>query len=396
MLKKISNKSFYLLGIFFCLFSIRIKTISLVIFPLIIILFLAFFHFCKNKKIYFNFLSLYYFLILVSIFAGILYNKELFYKNLYSFSSVRIIIFLIILSFYKISNLNIENFISGLKIGIFLNYILGTLEFLTWKFFNFPLNQYIFYDLLKMDVGHTWLNLRDGNIRICGFSWDPLTIGMLSAIGFFLYRNKYLKLYSLITLYLSGSRNAMLACILTYTFFYVYKYIKRNKKIGVFLFTCLFFLSLSMCIYFSKYKKYESYGDSRRKQYYFSAIESTYINKSPILFFLGGSPIYTGRIFVENKHLANKTYLEGEMFTGYWKIESDWAGILAGRGWLGIFSYIFLFFLSFYIIPNILLKKIIVLFFFLGIGYYYESSLLINILLIYINQNYKLKRRVRI
>ena len=83
------------------------------------------------------------------------------------------------------------------------------------------------------------------------------------------------------------------------------------------------------------------------------------------------------------------------MFNSYWKIESDWAGILAGRGWIGLISYILLFCLSIYMVPDILLKKIIILFFFLGIGYYYETSLLINIILIYVNQNYRLRIRRR-
>ncbi len=394
-MERITNKSFYVLGLCFCLFSIRIKQISLVIFPLIIIAFLSIYYFFKKKKVIFNFLLIYYMLIFISIFSGMEYSKQLFYKNLYSFSTVRILFFLIILSFYKISNLNVKSFISGLKIGIFINYIWGTLEFLLWEFLKIPLNHNIFYEILRMDVGHTWLNIRDGNIRVCGFSWDPLTIGMLSALGFFLYNNKYLKFYSLAILYLSGSRNSILACILTYLFICIYKSLRKNKKLGILLIIGSLLISLTIVTYFSKYKNYESYGNSRRKQYYFSAIESTYINGNPILFLFGGSPIHTGRIFVENKELSQKTYLESNMFNSYWKIESDWAGILAGRGWIGLISYILLFCLSIYMVPDILLKKIIILFFFLGIGYYYETSLLINIILIYVNQNYILRIRRR-
>ena len=387
--KEFLNLNFYLLGVFCCLYGLRIKNITLSIFPIIIISMFSSYEIIKKRKIYFNFLSLYYFLFIPSIFVGIFYSKKIVLLNILSFSFFRIILFVSILSFYFIKFSNINFFIKGLKLGILINYFWGTMEYLLWKIYFFPLNDFIFYKKLNIDVGHTWLNLRNGNIRICGISWDPLTIGMLSVLGFILYKNKILKIYSIFILFLSGSRAGMLAIVLTYICYYFFIFFKKYKKIGLILTIFMICVSIFSVSYFKNINFTEN-GNNRRKEYYFSAIASTYTNNNIGLFLFGGSPFYSGNILAENKEIGKKSLLEGDMWKKNWKIESDWASILVGRGWCGIISYFILLFICAYFIKDKLLKKILLMFFFLGIGNNYESSLLLNTFLICIYQNYNL------
>ena len=346
---------FKLLGTFIGLYCLRVGNISLVFFPLLLIILL---NFLKKIRINNNIMIIYYILIFISIFVGLRYDK-LFYINLRSFETIRIVIFLYIAIFLKIENTYINEFLKGMKYTITLNLVWGTAEFIFWNFKNFSLNTYIFGEILKIQVDHSWLNLRDNNIRVCGFSWDPLNLGILASTGYFLYENKWMKYYSLVILYLTGSRAGQLGLILALLFSYVFKNtIKLNIKEIIKRYTLIIILIiLGVGIYIIKIQNISVTGDLRRKAYYISAVKTTLMNNKLDSFLFGGSPFFSGNILNSNKKLVKETFISKKMQQLNWKIESDWAHILTGRGWIGIISYFTIFLISYLKIRN---KKLVV------------------------------------
>ena len=385
------NILFMLLGLFTGLLCLNIYGLPLVFFPLVIIILL---NIVKIRRVNVNIMFVYYILIIFSLIVSLRYN-ELFYTNIFSFSFIRLLVFIIICLTVKIKKEYFQNFLVGVKGTVLITIIWATFELIAWILFEFPWNQFIFGDILGIVVDHTWLNLRNNQIRVCGFSWDPLNAGILSALGFLLFENKFLKCYCLVILYFSGSRAAQLGLILCILISYLVNkmsYLTLQRFFKIFL---IFGLCIMIFIYFFcfRIKNIDAKGDMRRRQYYISAIKSTVLDKNIDTFLFGGSPFYSGNLLARDKNLGEETFLEGEMYKINWKIESDWAHILTGRGWIGFLSYIIIFTLSYYKITDLKLKAILLLYFFSGIGYYYETSLFINLCLIYINQNIKLQWR---
>ena len=393
------NKTYFLLGLFCGLYVLRLYNISLVFFSLFIIFVFNIIKFLQSFKISVNMMLFYYSFVIISLLSSLIYGYNMFVHNFINLEFFKILIFIFMSIFIKIKKDNIEYFFKGLKITIFINLIWGLLESISWKLYRFWLNEYIFGDMLKIDSGgHGWRYIRGiDKIGLCGFSWDPLHLGILSALGFFLFKKKSLKVFSLIILLLGGSRAGLLGLIGSIIFFEVLKNFNlKNKKYffkGLIKNVILFLLGLIFVVGFFKFRiAHNNMGDKRRKAYYISAIKSTVIKNNIGLFLFGGSPVWSGAILTLDKNLSKSTYLSQEMIDKiYWKIESDWAHILTGRGWIGFFSYIWIFYLSFFKIKDEKMKKIILLFFFSGLGYYFENSLIINIILIYINQNYRIK-----
>lgn len=392
------NKTYFLLGLFCGLYVLRLYNISLVFFPLFIIFVFNIIKFLQSFKISVNMMLFYYSFVIISLLSSLIYGYNMFVHNFINLEFFKILIFIFMSIFIKIKKDDIKYFFKGLKITVFINLIWGLLEFIFWKFYRFWLNEYIFGDMLKIDSGgHGWRYIRGDKIGLCGLSWDPLHLGILSALGFFLFKKKSLKVFSLIILLLGGSRAGLIGLIGSIIFFKVLKNLnlKSKKKFfqGLVKNVILFLLGLVFIVGFFKFRiAHNNMGDKRRKAYYISAIKSTVIKNNIGLFLFGGSPVWSGAIITLDENLSKSTYLsQGMLDKIYWKIESDWAHILTGRGWIGFFSYIWIFYLSFFKINDKKMKKIILLFFFSGLGYYFENSLIINIILIYINQNYRIK-----
>lgn len=391
------NKVFFYLGITSCFFAFRIGGIPIVAFPIFILLFISYYDFIKKKVININILSLYYILFLISVFYSLSYGIDIFKYNIKSQTTLNLIIYFFINTFLKKENSNFESFFKGLKIGIFSNLIWGSLEYISWIIYKFELNEFIFGKVLEISSGgHPWSNIDYASniIRVSGMSWDPLTIGMLTTIGFIIYKNKYLKLYSIVILILSKSRAGMLALVLVELFNFIKKINKIEKK-KVKLIRCIIILILPLIIFKgvsiilnSRNSFGKSKGDMRRAAYYTSAIEMS-INRNFLTFLFGGAPNSSGTLLARNKEVAKKSYLNEGEDNIYWQIESDWAGILVGRGWIGLIGYIYIYILAYLKEKDEKIKNIILLFLFLGIGYYYDRSLIINIILIYSLRNAK-------
>lgn len=394
-MKKFQDNLYFILGAVSGLYCLRIYNISLIFFPLIVIMMINFIKFLKKGNININIMNYYYICILISLIVGVRYDK-LFYSNLKSFELIKVLVFISISLFFKLKKISIENFILGVKLTIFFNLVWGTLEFSLWRINKFLLNDYIFGKILNIDTGgHGWVYLRSStNLGLCGFSWDPLHLGILSALGILIYKNKYLKLYSFIILLLCGSRAGLIGCVGGYILDYFFKNLRKiNLKRLILNYCIIIGIILGVGLFF-KYKINNNYtGDNRRKAYYISAVKSTLLKNKVDTFLFGGSPFYSGNILAKDNELAKESYLAPIMYEINWKIESDWAHILTGRGWIGFFNYLIIFIISYFRIKDKIIKKSILLYLIAGIGYYYESSLYINLILIYVNQNYKFRRK---
>lgn len=302
-------------------------------------------------------------------------------------------IYLFILFFLKINPSYFKSYINGLKIGIIINFIWAILEFLLWQINGFMLNDFVFREKLGIDVNHTWINYRDfhGNLflRSCGISWDPAILGFYCVLGFFIFKNKKIKLLSTLILFLGDSRSGMLALLCTTLgikiYYYIREYMKERNinsilKIGTISILGVFLLG--SFLYF-KVSDVSKGGNKLRASYYKMAVLSTVERGKLGLFLFGGSSHYTGNIFSKNNNLKQEL---GIKHSKNWKIESDWAGILAGRGWIGFIMYVFLYIFTFLRLKLRELKSIILSIFFLGIGYIYEDSFITNIIYIYISE----------
>lgn len=389
---KIRKKVFFILGITSCMVALNIK-FQLLNFILIITLIILILENCmKNeirmKKI--NLLGIYYLIILFSTIFSLYYGFENFKDNFISIHNIKIFIYLFILFFLKINSLYFKSYINGLKIGIMINFIWAILEFISWKINGFMLNDFIFGQKLGIDPNHAWINYRSfcGNLflRSCGISWDPGVLGFYCVLGFFIFKRKTAKLLSIFILLLSDSRAGMLALICTILVLKIYCYIKDKNGINVLKIGTISILGIFLLgsfLYF-KISDISKGANKLRASYYKVAVLSTVERGSFGLFLFGGSPYYTGNIFSKNPNIKEKLGISG---IKNWRVESDWAGILAGRGWIGFIIYIFLYIFTFFKLKSKELKAVVLSVFFLGIGYIYEDSFIANIIYIYIYQN---------
>ena len=401
---QIENYLFYILGIFLCLNCLKIFGISISFFPVFIIIFLSVINlFYEKRKTYSKIIILffYYINIFISIIVGMYYGIENFKSNFFTFEFIKVILFLMILFLVKFNNKKYIYFIKGLKIGIIINLIWATLELILWWTLDFSWNTYIFEKILDYKINHSWINTKlifnREFLRVCGFSWDPSFLGMLSALGVLILNNRFWRYYSFFILLNTYSRSGQVAFIFSIFALKIFDLLKninyKNFIKNIFKISLPCILGVFFIFYFINTTQNSHYGDTRRRQYYFSAMESTIVNKKISLFLWGGSPFKTGNILYLNKKIKEKSFLEKKMIIN-WKIESDWAGILAGRGWLGFLYYIFLHLYIIIKAKDKELRKLTSIFLFAGIGYTYENSLIINLVMIYFYTHVNEKRLI--
>lgn len=147
------NKIYFLLGLFCGLYVLRFYNISLVFFALFIIFVFNIIEFLQSFKISINMMLFYYSFVIISLLSSLVYGYDMFIHNFINLEFFKILVFIFMSIFIKIKKDNIKYFFKGLKITIFINLIWGLLEFISWKFYRFWLNEYIFGNILKIDSG---------------------------------------------------------------------------------------------------------------------------------------------------------------------------------------------------------------------------------------------------
>ena len=212
-------------------------------------------------------------------------------------------------------------------------------------------------------------------------------LGGCCAVSFFLFKNKYFKLYILLILISSQSRAGTVGIIAALVIGY-WKEFFRNKKVFT-MFTGAFFLFL---LYIDKFLVYFLRGFSTSSVGY---VRIEYIILVPAVFFagnflqalFGGAPGHSGGriVFSHVPSMINWLY-----DSPYWTIESDWANTIYGRGVFGVFSYCYMYTKIIWKQKNKTLKLMYIAILFSGLGYYYDTAIYVN-LLIYFTYYYPME-----
>jgi hypothetical protein len=285
------------------------------------------------------------------------------------------------ITFLKKTNMiEAYSFFSGYKISLIINFIYAGLELIFLLIFKISLNQRLlpflgFID--KQDVSSYG--------RISGLLWDPFLLGIFCATGFFIFKNNCLKIYLLILLYYSGSRSGQIGLLIAIIYYYC-KYFFSYRRVAL-----LFFAVIILAILVPRFIDFDRgfHGTSklgnRRIEYVTFIPKIWQTDYSPLNVLLGGAPWYSGArfYFSQLKSDTNDTSINEK-----WAIESDWSGILLGRGIIGFFYYFYIYIVIILNQKNRKIKAISLVVFFAGIGYNYDLAIFINYILFFSSSFY--------
>ena len=95
-------------------------------------------------------------------------------------------------------------FMNGLKLSLGINLIYAGIELFIKVFFQYNITSTLLF-LLKLR-NDAMEHAQFIGTRTTGLSWDPYVLGGCCAVSFFLFKNKYFKLYILLILISSQSR----------------------------------------------------------------------------------------------------------------------------------------------------------------------------------------------
>jgi hypothetical protein len=109
------------------------------------------------------------------------------------------------------------------------------------------------------------------------------------------------------------------------------------------------------------------------------------VDNTPLNIFLGGAPFYSGARFYFSRL---KSDTKDTSTTEKWAIESDWSGIVLGRGVISFIYYLYIFLMIMLNQKNRKLKAISLSILFAGIGYNYDLAIFINYILFFASSFY--------
>jgi len=318
-----------------------------------------------------------YFIFFLSLLLTYSFSNEYFFNNLISGISI----FLISIAFLKKTNvIEFNSFFIGYKISLAINFIYSGFELILLLVYNISINQFLFEALNITGVQNV---SKVG--RISGLIWDPYLLGIFCATSFFIFKNKIIKIYIIIILYYSGSRSGYLG-FLAACLYYYYPIFINDRKIIFALIIILFSLVITPIFItntrFGKVGNQNNVGEKRRLEY-FTLIPQIWESDNTFLHpLIGGAPLYTGARFYYSK-VESITKKSMSILKDKWSIESDWSGILLGRGLMGFIYYLYIFFIILLKQKNRKLKAISVSIFFAGVGYNYDLAIFVNYILFF-------------
>ena len=317
-----------------------------------------------------------YFIYVFSLLLSIGFSVAFFLQNVLS----SIAILLLAIAFLKKANLKEYNsFFLGYKISLVINFIYAGIELLLLLVFNVQINQFLFFALNITDV----TNVAEFG-RISGLIWDPFLLGIFCATSFFIFKSKIAKIYILVILFFSGSRSGQVGFLIALIYYYYPLFINERKVILAFLIVFLVIPFLPAFIentrFFDITNATISEGEMRRREYYTFIPKIWASDENPLRFFLGGAPLYTGaRFYYANvDSVTRRTIARND-----WAIESDWSGILLGRGIIGFLYYLYIFLMIILNQKCRILTAMSIAILFSGIGYNYSLAIFINFILFF-------------
>jgi hypothetical protein len=331
-----------------------------------------------NKEKYSNnvLLNKYYFFVF-SLLLAVTYSTDFFIQNLVGSVSL----FLMAITFLKKATV-IEacSFFRGYKISLIINFIYAGFELVFLLFFKISLNQ-----MLLPFLG--FIDKQDVSLygRISGLLWDPFLMGIFCATGFFLFKNNYIKIYLLILLYYSGSRSGQVGLLVAIVYYYSNHFFSYRRVVLIFFFAIVFAFVIPRFIDFNRGFHGTSKFGSRRIEYVTFIPKIWQADITPLHIFLGGAPWYSGARFYFSQL---KSHTNDTSANEKWVIESDWSGVILGRGVIGFLCYFYVFLMIVLNQKNRKLKAVSLAIFFAGIGYNYDLAIFINYTLFFSSSFY--------
>lgn len=348
-----------------------------------------------KKCIYINAMTLVY----GSIFLAIIVGPEDFLNENYEAFKYVTPYYIFISFFLNPPEKFLYYFEEGAKIAIKFNIIFSFFVFCWWLFYGADIATQLLEDILKINSGdHTFFNIYNFTgidiLRIAGFSWDPMHIGLVSVIGYILFKaskNWFWVFASLLTLLLSGSRAGLVALLAVFVYEFFNGAMGAGKKFSLFFFLSIFFAFL---IWISFTRDFEATGNIKRIAYYIYGPISL-IYGGLVEFVFGGAPYSTGNT------LINKIWLipDNNIFTNAlindlspnqpWNIEPDIVSILVGRGMLGVLIWILV---NYYCYKRSIStsRNLFIALFSLTLGYSYSFSIFYQFMLLFYSPKLKL------
>lgn len=327
-----------------------------------------------------------YLLIISLLFSYSLVDFGFMLKNLTAITSMLImgVIFL-----KKPNKAEISCFVKMLKICLLLNYVFSTIQLIVILVLHINIFYYLGYYLHIYDSLDT--KLIENATRITGFIWDPYVLGMFCALGFFLFEKKITKIWILILLYFSFSRAGQLGLFAACLFYYwhdVKRYLKKEYFAMPLIMLLLVFIILLSPKIISLMDLDRGFSRNsagwRRVEYITKLPEIWQADKNLSYVLFGGAPGYSGARYM----LSSVSSMAKEMETTlYWGVETDWFGILIGRGIIGFIFYLLLYLKILLSKKNRINKAIAIAILFGGIGYVYDTAVF-ACFLVYFAGNY--------
>lgn len=318
----------------------------------------------------------------LSLTFSLCFSVDFFAKNLVALTSQFLMCFIFL---RQPQDREIKSFIKGFKIVLVINYFFALIQLLIIKiyginifyYFGFYLGIYETADLASTSIS-----------RITGLIWDPYVLGMFCAIGFFLFKKTWMKVFIVVLLFFSYSRSGEVGFAAGFCY-WIYPKLKKIWKKDALALPLLLFMFVPFLLFFPKAldKMDFSRGFDRKSQgwrrvEYITKIPEVWAeDDNPFFALFGGAPFYTGAryIFTSVDSMAKD---DSKRISGgdeeklyYWCVETDWFGILLGRGIFGLFSYLSLFLYIFQMKISRTNKAIAMAVFIAGVGYYYDSAI---------------------
>ena len=296
------------------------------------------------------------------------YSGGFFLRNLRDLLPVFLVFAIILAEPYES---HCRSFYSGYRLSLIITMVYAGVQLVILKTAGVNITKYL---VSALRLG-TFSTLEEG--RLTGLCWDPYLLGIFCATGFFLFRSRWIRAYLLVLLYFSGSRAGQLGLLLALFVLLLPELLKRKWILYAACAGVIALLLLPRVLHLGRGFNRESLG-YRRIEYITLLPEVEEKDGSVVRFLTGGAPAYSGARFYYSgvKSLTNDTTPFAE-----WKIESDWIGILYGRGLLGMIVYFWFFLDLIRRQRDRSLRGLVLAVFFAGIGYYFESAVFINLLI---------------
>ena len=279
----------------------------------------------------------------------------------------------------------------------------GSAQIFLFNFFSIDLNDFIFNQLLHINIGHSWSLLYYSNgsflIRPAGINWEPAYFGVFMALGVFIEKNILKRIFYVIILLLSISRTGLVALIfcLVYVVFENRKMFINKKLITrVFIVLCVLIIGLNTIqplkyksqIFISRFnfanQDVINDGTGRHIDYYPLALEIMFGKSNLLEFLFGYGPRISGVAFSNNHDIASKLSVDNLIDTP-WSVESDVIALFLGHGIVGISIYLFMIYRNIRkcrIIKDKELEYMNLIVLFAGITYGFYQLLFCNIIFI--------------